>query len=162
MSIKLTRSESQISKSDLVVLEGQINTKLPMSFKEFYLANNGGVSNKDWWDSDGKYEPVRVKKFKAVAPLSVDDALDTKYVGGCYQTMTSRNVIPATILPFAVDDGGNFFCLDLVEGSVCFFATDCFDSDLTTTENHMNAYRWLTESFEAFLSGLKDESDIDL
>lgn len=88
--------------------------------------------------------------------------METKYIGGCYLALTSRQVIPATILPFAIDDGGNFFCLDLVEGCVCFFAVDGYDPDLSAAVNHVRAYRWLTSSFELFVSGLKGESEVDL
>ena len=76
--------------------------------------------------------------------------------------MVQRNVIPQTILPFAIDDGGNFVCLDLVDGCVCFYATDAYDPDLTTAQNHLNSYRWLANSFPEFLSGLKDESEVDV
>ncbi|MCY1461963.1 hypothetical protein D9M71_796840 [compost metagenome] len=103
-----------------------------------------------------------MKQFKAIARSSAPDATETKYIGGCYLLMTKRQVIPVTILPFAIDDGGNFFCLDMVDGAVCFFATDTYDFDLTPSENHVNAYRRLADSFEDFLSGLKDESEVDL
>ncbi|MBO9551033.1 SMI1/KNR4 family protein [Pseudomonas sp.] len=161
MSIKLSRSESAIEVSDVEVLESQVSTHLPDSFKQFFLKHNGGVPDRDWWDGDDENEAIRLKRFKAIARSDAQDASDTKYLGGCYMAMTGRKVIPATLLPFAIDDGGNFFCLDLVDGGVCFYATDSFDSDLTITENQLNAYRWLAETFDAFVSGLKHESDVD-
>lgn len=162
MPVNLSRTEPRIAMSDLAILESQIGTQLPESFKMFFLSQNGGVPDKDWWSGDDEYEPIRVKRFKAVAPSSASDALDTKYIGACFQSMTRRQVIPETILPFAIDDGGNFFGLDLAEGSVCFFATDSYGSELTTIQNHLNAYRGLAATFDAFLSGLKDDSDIEL
>ena len=44
---------------------------------------------------------------------------------------------------------------------MCFFATDSFDSELSAAANHAKAYRWLSNSFEEFVSGLKDESDLE-
>jgi len=162
LPVKLSRPETKVYVSDFAVLEEQISAKLPDSFRDFYLASNGGVSNKDWWESEGQYEPFRVKRFKAIAQSGASDAMDTKYIGGCYSTMVGRNVIPQTILPFAIDDGGNFVCLDLKDGCVCFYATDTYDPDLTTAQNHLNSYRWLADSFSDFLSGLKDESEVDV
>jgi len=162
MSIKLSRSETAIDARDVEALEIQISTQLPESFRQFFLTQNGGVSNRDWWDGDGENEAIRLKRFKAIARSGAQDASDTKYLGGCYTAMTKRQVIPATLLPFAIDDGGNFFCLDLADGCVCFYATDSFDSDLTVTENQVNAYRWLAGTFDDFVSGLKNESDVDL
>ena len=161
MSIKLSRSESAIDVSDVEVLENQISTHFPDSFKQFFMTHNGGVPDRDWWDGDEENEAIRLKRFKAIARSDAQDASDTKYLGGCYKAMTGRKVIPATLLPFAIDDGGNFFCLDLVDGGVCFYAADCFDSDLTITENQLNAYRWLAQTFDAFVSGLKYASDVD-
>ncbi|MFJ3485591.1 SMI1/KNR4 family protein [Pseudomonas sp. NPDC090202] len=161
MTLQLIKSEQNIGESDISELERAIGYSLPKEFKDFYLAGNGGVPNRDWWDSSDEYEPVRVKKFKSIAPSSAEDARDTKFVGGCYELMIEKNVIPSTLLPFATDDGGNFFCLGLVDGEVCFFATDSFDSDVDASVNHARAYRWLAASFTHFVEGLKDESDLD-
>ncbi|GLO31799.1 SMI1/KNR4 family protein [Pseudomonas putida] len=160
MHINLSRSGPQIDQRDMDLLEAQLSANLPDSFKRFFLKHNGGVSDKDWWVSGDGYEPIRVKRFKSIARATATDALNTKYIWACYQAMTARQVVPLTILPFATDDGGNFFCFDLVEGGVCYFTTDSYDADLTTAENHFNAYRWLAESFDDFVSGLKDESEV--
>ena len=161
-SIKLSRSEPTVCMSDLGILESNIGQQLPEFFKDFYLKQNGGISDKDWWDSGDEYEPVRVKKFKSVAVSGADDAADTRLLGGCYVEMISKNVIPQTFMPFAIDDGVNFFCLDLTDGNVCFYATDSFDPENSFAANHAKAYRWLASSFDAFVEGLKDESEIDL
>jgi cell wall assembly regulator SMI1 len=160
--IKLSKSEPTVYRSDLEFLESSIGHRLPESFKAFYLEQDGGVSDKNWWDSGDEYEPVRVKKFKSVAVSGADDAADTRFLGGCYVAMTSKDVIPQTLLPFAIDDGGNFFCLDLTDGNVCFYATDSFDPESSFSANHAKAYRWLASSFEVFVKGLKDESGIDI
>ncbi|WP_122455497.1 SMI1/KNR4 family protein [Pseudomonas viridiflava] len=155
------KSESKVGVAQIEELEAVVGQVLPASFKDFYMSCNGGVPSKDWWDSDDEYEPVRVKKFKAVAPLDAPDASETKFLGGCYVAMVAKTIIPKTLLPFAIDDGGNFFCLDLADGNVCFFATDSFDSELSAAANHAKAYRWLSNSFEEFVSGLKDELDLE-
>jgi cell wall assembly regulator SMI1 len=160
--LKMSKSDPEVNSSDLSSLEDEIGHALPEGFKNFYLTHNGGVADRDWWDSGDEYEPVRIKKFKSVAGSGALDAAETKYLSGCYAVMTSKNVIPKTLLPFATDDGGNFFCLDLTEGDVCFYATDSFDSNSSYAANHAKAYRWLASSFDTFVEGLKDESEIDL
>jgi cell wall assembly regulator SMI1 len=160
--LQMSKSDPEVSISDLSSLEDEIGILLPEGFKTFYLTHNGGVADRGCWDGGDEYEPVRIKKFKAVAASGALDASETKYLSGCYTVMTSNNVIPKTLLPFATDDGGNFFCLDLTGGDVCFYATDSFDSDSSYAANHAKAYRWLASSFDAFIEGLKDESEIDL
>ncbi|MBA1190282.1 SMI1/KNR4 family protein [Pseudomonas entomophila] len=159
--ITLSRSDPAISASDIAALETQIAARLPASFKRLFLSYNGGVPNKDCWEGDDDHDVIRVKKFKALSPSGAQDASETRYLGGCYALMTERQVVPMTLLPFAIDGGGNFFCLDLADGSVCFYATDAFDPDSSVIENQRHAYRRLAETFDSFLSGLKDESEIN-
>ncbi|QGT84324.1 SMI1/KNR4 family protein [Pseudomonas coronafaciens] len=160
MHFKLSKSDSTIGNSELEHLESVVGRSLSEAFKQFYIKHNGGIPNKDWWDSNDEYEPIRVKRFKAVASEISVDAADTKFLGGCYISMVKKEVIPKTLLPFAIDDGGNFFCLDLADGNVCFYATDSFDSEKSTAINQTEAYRWLAISFEKFVENLKDKTDI--
>jgi cell wall assembly regulator SMI1 len=160
--LQMSKSDPKVASSDLESLENEVGHTLPEGFRIFYLAHDGGVADRDCWDSGDEYEPVRIKKVKAVAASGAFDAAETKYLSGCYAVMTSKNVIPKTLLPFATDDGGNFFCLDLPDGDVCFYATDSFDPNSSYAANHAKAYRWLASSFDAFVEGLKDESEIDL
>lgn len=159
--ITLSRSDPPISASDIAALEAQIAVRLPASFKHLFLSYNGGIPDRDCWEGDDGHEVIRVRKFKALSRSDAQDASETRYLGGCYALMTERQVVPMTLLPFAVDGGGNFFCLDLADGSVCFYATDSFDPDSTVVENQRHAYRRLAETFDSFLSGLKDESEVE-
>ncbi|WP_164576464.1 SMI1/KNR4 family protein, partial [Pseudomonas viridiflava] len=67
------KSESKVGVAQIEELEAVVGQVLPASFKDFYMSCNGGVPNKDWWDIDDEYEPVRVKKCKAGAPLDAPD-----------------------------------------------------------------------------------------
>ncbi|WP_050585726.1 SMI1/KNR4 family protein [Pseudomonas syringae USA007] len=161
INFTLSKSDSTISDTELKYLESIVGRALPEAFKQFYIKHNGGVPNKDWWDSGDEYEPMRIKKFKSVAYEKSVDAAETKFLGGCYISMTEKKVIPKTLLPFATDDGGNFFCLDLADGNICFYATDSFDPEKSIAVNQSEACRWLAKSFEVFIRDLKDETEID-
>lgn len=45
---------------------------------------------------------------------------------------------------------------------MCFYATDSFDSESNYAANHAKAFRSLASSFDAFVDGLKGESEVDL
>lgn len=81
-------------------------------------------------------------------------------IDGCYISMLDRQVIPENLFPFANDWGGNFFCLDLDDYSIVYFATDSFDEYLTMQENHIKLQRYLTNSFSNFVNGLVTEEDL--
>ncbi|MEL7937806.1 SMI1/KNR4 family protein [Pseudomonas delhiensis] len=158
-ALKFYKSGPSISLPDIELLEKIVNHSLPEDFKQFYLTHNGGIPDRDWWDSDDNYDPVRVKRFKIIARTNEAYSNDTKYLDALYTTMTKK-VVPETLLPFAIDDGGNFFCLDLTENNICLYAIDSFDNNISPESNHANAYRWLTGSFENFINNLKHESEI--
>ncbi|MBK5517991.1 SMI1/KNR4 family protein [Pseudomonas sp. TH10] len=85
---------------------------------------------------------------------------DTQYIGACYKLMCERQVIPHTLLLFAFDDGGNFFCLDLLNGAVMFYAVDTFRSDVSMAANQVAAQKIVAASFEGFIEGLEYDSGL--
>jgi len=98
--------------------------------------------------------------FKQFAYNSQTNNAPESLIDGCYISMVDREVIPKNLLPFANDWGGNFFCLDLDNYSIVYFATDSFDEDLTMQENHRKLQRYLTNSFANFVNGLVAEEDL--
>ena len=158
--MQILKSGIKIDLVEIRHFEGIIGYFLPESFKDFYLNSNGGIPCKGWWDGTDDYDAVRVKKFKPLAGSRHVEEHDTAFMENCYLAMVKRNVIPKRLLPFAIDVGGNFFCFDLIEGNVCYYTTDSFDSDASIAVNQAKACRWLEKSFQDFIQNLKDEDDI--
>ncbi|WP_250548376.1 SMI1/KNR4 family protein [Pseudomonas congelans] len=162
MIFKLENPGSSITKSDISELEKIIEYALPHAFIDLYLSHNGGRPNREWWDSSNDYEPISISTFKKIAQTGSVDKKETQYIGGCYALMITKHVIPQNMVPFASDQGGNFFCLDKNTGWVIFYTTDSFQPELAMALNHINAQRKLASSFGEFISGLKSEDEIDL
>lgn len=158
--INLEKSLGNLSHSDIEELEKLVGAKLPDDFKEFYMKSNGGYPDQDLYICDIEYEPLRFNEFKPVALISTPDKERTKYIGGCYQTMIHRNAIPQNILPFGLDDGGNFFCLNLDNYSIGYYAMDSYDNEKSINENHKELWQELNHSFSEFINSLKTEDDI--
>ncbi|MFJ4068946.1 SMI1/KNR4 family protein [Pseudomonas sp. NPDC089996] len=159
--LKLINSEVAISGRDIDMLESEIGMKFPPEFRSLYLSYNGGAPNREFWAKDENYEPIRVEDFKSIA---IDGALDkdeTKYIGGCFRSMVRRNVFPAHLVAFAVDEAGNFICLDKNGGKVIYFAVDVFQPDVDMHINHINAQKILSWSFREFIDSLVYEDEID-
>jgi hypothetical protein len=154
-------SAEKLSAGDIEALEGLVKYRLPEGFKDFYLKSNGGVPERSWVVTDDDYEPLQIVDFKCIAKRTAVDFSDTGYIGGCYSAMLSRNVIPSILLPFGSDDGGNFFCLDLIRGAVVFYAVDIFRPEFSSAANHLAAQRVVAPSFLSLLDGLEWESGLD-
>ncbi|HDC4493078.1 TPA: SMI1/KNR4 family protein, partial [Enterobacter asburiae] len=139
--------EKKIGRADITKTEEKLSITLPDDFVSHYLQFNGGISEKSWWDGDEDFEPIEMAAFKPFAYNSQTNNAPESLIDGCYISMVDREVIPKNLLPFANDWGGNFFCLDLDNYSIVYFATDSFDEDLTMQENHRKLQRYLTNSF---------------
>lgn len=150
----------KIELADIYKIEEQFSITLPKEFIAHYLRFNGGVPEKSWWESDDEYEPIEVTCFKPFVYNSQTHDEPSSLVEGCYISMLERDVIPIKLLPFANDWGGNFFCLDLEDYSIIYYANDSFDESLTMQENHQRLQRKLTNTFENFVNGLVKEEDL--
>ncbi|MFK3820120.1 SMI1/KNR4 family protein [Pseudomonas sp. NPDC089407] len=158
---KLFNSDGTVSDLDIDMLESEVGVKFPVEFRQLYLSCNGGAPSREFWAKDENYEPIRVEDFKSIASARAPDKNETKYIGGCFRLMVSRNVLPAHLVPFAVDEAGNFICLDKDKGEVIYFAVDIFQPDVDMHINHINAQRILSLSFRDFVESLVDEDEVD-
>ncbi|MEE5154843.1 SMI1/KNR4 family protein [Pseudomonas alliivorans] len=156
----LMHSGSPLSSADISALENDVGFSLPNSFKALYSMSNGGTPNYSWIITDDGYDPMQIADFKNIYSGGAGNPDDTNLIGGCYKLMRERQVIPHTLLPFAVDDGGNFFCLDLLTGAVIFYAIDTFRPDVSMAANQVAAQKIIAKTFEEFIDGLEYESGL--
>ena len=159
---KLFNYGDPVSELDIDMLESEVGAKFPAGFRELQQSCNGGTPSRHFRAKDENYEPIRVEDLTGIAAADASDKDETKYIGGCFRLMVSRNVLPAHLVPFAVDEAGNFICLDKGKGEVIYFAVDIFQPDVDMHINHINAQKILSLSFREFIESLIDEDEVDL
>lgn len=152
--------EKKIGRTDIAKTEEKLSITLPDDFVSHYLQFNGGTPEKSWWDGDEDFEPIEVAAFKSFVYNGQTNDDPGSFIDSCYISMVDREVIPQNLLPFANDWGGNFFCLDLDNYSIVYYASDSFDEDLTMQENHTTLQRYLTNSFANFVNQLVAEENL--
>jgi cell wall assembly regulator SMI1 len=113
-----------LTAADLAAIENQLGISLPLPLKEHFLKYNGGYPEKDnyiW--SDGTLTTIncfgsfKSKGFFNIEALYID-------------LVVAENYISSGILPFATDDGGNFFCIScrkIDTGFIYYFNHDHYD-----------------------------------
>ncbi|ALI01330.1 SMI1/KNR4 family protein [Pseudomonas sp. FW306-02-F02-AA] len=151
---KFSDYEKAITPANLDQLESVIGKKLPAPFRNHYLKYNGGMPERAYWVSEDFFDPIEVASFRPIT-YGEPTLLST------YQLMLKKQVLPAHLLPFADDLGGNFFCLNLDSGAISYFTTDTFDSDLSPEENQAESEKPICSNFLRFVQGLIDEDDVD-
>lgn len=150
-----------IENSDLDACEKALKRMLPRDFRQHYLKYNGGIPEDNLFPGNDEWEPLEVTDFYPVKYKKSAADHESSLLIEHYHLMRAKEVIPDGMLPFACDPGGNFFCLDLDDGTVYFYATDAFDPTLSVEENFLKAQRRLADSFEMFMGYLIHNSEYD-
>lgn len=143
---KFTDTLKKIKAEDVAKLEGSLSKKLPESFIGHYLKYNGGVPDLDWVPGSGEFEPTIVQEFYSIYADGIPDDLKSDCLYEHYLKMVEMKVIERNLLPFAVDPGGNFYALNLDNGSIYYCVTE-----------GAKQVRLLFDDFSSFLSSLTDE-----
>ena len=145
---RFTDTLKKIKKEDIVRLEELLSRKLPESFVAHYLKYNGGVPDLDWVPGKDDFEPTVVQEFYSIYTSEISDDLKSDCLYEHYMKMIEMNVIESNLLPFAVDPGGNFYSLNLNDGSIFYCVTE-----------GVKRARLIFDDFSSFLSSLTDEDD---
>ncbi|WP_260436518.1 SMI1/KNR4 family protein [Burkholderia sp. Bp9004] len=148
---EFTKGGVSLSTADFARAEAQMGKSLPEGLKEFLLSVNGGVPERTYWPIDGG-EFLWVKRFLSlIDSLGRGPTIEQSYLNG-----QQRAFLPSDLIPFAIDHGGNFFCLDEA-GRVYFYAVDAWSPDATFEANVQHAKSYLTVEIRAFIEGLEPD-----
>jgi cell wall assembly regulator SMI1 len=147
------------SVQDFDEIEFSVNNRLPESFKSHYLKWNGGMPSMDWFPAQTDFEPIWIHEFLHIQGKQANPSRDGSSVQSVYAVAMAKGLVPKNMLPFAIDPGGNFFCLDVADGSVSYWLNDVWDATLSVDANRVKAQRVLSDSFDDFLKALVSEDD---
>jgi len=153
--ILFSKGGVNLSSEDIGDIQQHLNLVLPEELVNHYLIHNGGIpSNSFWILEDGC--SLWVKKFLPMKfPVGTGRTLEDSYL-----LMVAKNVMPKGLIPFAIDHGGNYFCID-TSGEVYFYAVDRWDEALSDEQNHEKAKKKLGVSFQLFVNQLVETDEFE-
>lgn len=138
--------QKSLTNQDLDDVEKKLGFLLPLELKHHYLQFNGGTPEKAHWfiDEELYFEIANFKSIKYG-----EDEFST--IEDTYLRQTKDGVINDNFLPFAIDWGGNYFCIDLTTHEIVIYFMD----------TDKNRIRILEKGFKKFVNGLiqYDEDD---
>jgi hypothetical protein len=115
--ISISESEQDLTEAEYDAFAATIDGAIPLEYKEFILANNGGIPDLDaeLYEKEDGAEFI-VHEFYSVThgELTVEAILEN---------FKDQNR-PANLLPFANDEGANHYCIALESGKVVILYTD--------------------------------------
>lgn len=152
---KFRKCDKPIAAADLDALQSKIGFELPEDFRAHYLAFNGGVPERAWWDSLDEHAPCQVTEFKPLRP-SAKNGLEHYAL-----SIREKHQLPDTYLPFAVNAAAGCFCFDSKTGGVFHVVFESIDPEKSPEENYRKSCRKLSRSFREFVKGLVSEKELD-
>jgi cell wall assembly regulator SMI1 len=139
-----------LTSEDLDTVEKELGIQLPETLRSHYLRYNGGIPERKVSTAPG-YLGFEVHEFDTMRyPQSATDAVFEEH----YRMLVGRGLLPSTFIPFAINGGGDPFCISTVDGGIYFHPMD-YD------ESRGPRFIRLADSLEEFVEGLLDEAPED-
>ncbi|MCO6536522.1 MAG: SMI1/KNR4 family protein [Gilliamella sp.] len=161
-SNKFYDSEQAINTADLNEVEKLLKIKIPVQLRQFLLHHNGGMpENNAWLDPEGEFEWVAIHELIPVKYYKKFNNNKNYLMPFKAADLWGRKLLPETFLPFAIDAGGNYFCIDINNGKIYYYTLDTWSDNLSLTDNQDKSTLFLCNSFNEFISKLVCEDDLD-
>ena len=153
-----TECEKAISEKEIRQIEQDLGITLPSDFIAHYRRYNGGTPEKTMW-RDETHDYLEVRDFMSFIYCK-DFGDDQDYtLNGRAKEEWREKTLPPTLLPFAFDWGGNYFCIDLITGHVCYFVKDVWSDNISTEKNWEINTDYVTDSISKFIENLQINDD---
>ena len=163
INFSMKKNDKKLSDSDFSEIESKLGYVFPQSFKEFYFKWNGGIPNKTVFvDNKCEYLDIEISRFipmRYATPFKNDPefTLEGRAICGW-----AEQTLPSHLIPFAIDWGGNYICLNKKDDSIVYYVFDTYCKKSTLEENFEGNSKYLCNSFEYYLSHLEDSSYFDI
>lgn len=142
----------KITIKDIQQVENLIHLSFPKDFTEHYLKYNGGIPSKAYFYMEPYDTFAEISSFKSI---KFKDELGDPRIEDTYQNLSiKKNIIPKNMLPFAIDWGGNLFCINVDTEDIYIIYLDLGEV------NEINgSIRFLINGFNHFLNSLEENGD---
>ena len=104
--INIENNGRPVDVSEIARIEADLKAQIPATYREFLLANNGGIPSPDIIDIDGlPGSPTDIQVF-----FGIDRDIESSNIMWNFRLLSEQSS-NGNYLPIACDSGGNLFCL---------------------------------------------------
>jgi hypothetical protein len=134
VTVTFSGSGRTLSDQQLDDIAANIGVPIPDSLRSFYIQRNGGRPTPNIFiDANGDdYEVHSFKSFgePGWAGVSIEDT---------YRGLVAKGLIPHDLIPFAMDSGGNPYCMNR-SGEICFMPMDTPNREIVPIANTLDEF----------------------
>jgi len=143
-------SAKDVDAKEIRGIESDLGEPLPLDFVSFYEKANGGYFIRNCWKT---LDDV-VYVVGQILPIKYSLSSSGMLLEDSYRTLSERRLLPEGCIPFAVDIGGNYFCVQTTESRVYWLDHEKPLSD-------KDSVVIISNNFKNFISGLLSEEDVE-
>jgi cell wall assembly regulator SMI1 len=159
-NLVLKNGESSLTENDFIKIEKKLSFPLPSDLKSLYIMSNGGDPSLNVWiDPFGKWEDIEIRDFFPFIYRETQGNDEHFTAEGIALINWKRNTLPYGFLPFAVDWGGNYICINLNDGNIFYFTRDTWDEGLPMEVIFKKSSRKISTSFSDFIKNVTEFSE---
>lgn len=150
---KIKESSKPITKEEIKNIEDKVKIKFPEEIINFYLKHNGGImaDNRDIYIDEINDIDVTLKLFLPMKYKRSDE--DVLFEEFYEKIVLEKQLIPINYLPFAIDYGGNPYCINLNDGKVYIGYLEDYDGTPEST------IRFISNDLLEFIDGMRTEEE---
>jgi hypothetical protein len=146
---EIQRTKQSLSATELNGVLDELGIDVPDDLKKHYLASNGGIPKRNLFQQGRSIHILQ--EFLPVKYAS----RGFRFEDTVRNLKLERNVLPEHLIPFAVDPGGDYFCISNRRedfGHIFIYRGES-RSD--------RACQWLAKSIRDFIEQMVSEDDLD-
>jgi cell wall assembly regulator SMI1 len=148
-----TNCEKEISEKEIRLVEQDLGIKLPDDFKDHYRRYNGGQPQNTIL-LDPIYEYHEVGYFMPLLYCKDSEDNPNSTLNGRAKVEWNEKSLPPSLLPFAFDWGGNYFCIDHKNGHIFYFLKDVWSENISIEKNWEINTVYVAASLKLFIENL--------
>lgn len=144
---KMINTKKKLTLEDISGFEKKYKFLMPNEVKQHYLLYNGGYPEKPKYIKDGREYVINY--FFSICcgeGLALEKTM---------RLLDDEKIFPKWLVPFANDEGGNFFCYSIKtgeEGKIYYY-----NHEFEYGENPEKHIRVLSKSLKSFMNELQEE-----
>lgn len=122
--VAFSRTRPPLTQADLASVERRLGVILPADLKDHYLRHNGGRPAPRFFEKNDEWYGVHY--FLPMANGDAGDSFEASYSS----LVLDNPLFPAGVIPFAVDEGGDYFVYSVRPesyGHILFVQSDYFE-----------------------------------
>lgn len=152
--LQIETSAKKLSSEDWLEFERNMKFKLPTTMKNFYLKNNGGMPNLNFFlPQDEDMDEVEINIF-----LPIKYSLKgVQTIEETSRSLWERNMISKSLLPFAIDSGNNLYAIHNKTLCIYYIVMDIWHDEWSCEENFKANSTKIASSFRYFITHLLPE-----